>query len=232
MPRTTQGRFIKKAAQLVSSAKSHAGRALGIKPKTPANSIAWHLRDLQVRKALQVILTTLNDRHRERLMEDIQTTQLSLLSRYVLYIAFLETVSPPVRPLALHPELGDWLLALPDDHDRYYPADPCWDCGYRYPGTSRFASSAPSRYPARRLCASSPPPASPPDPHPWVSRKCLYCGGEIVNHVEWLDPSATRTLSEFQNAPYRTKQQSMASEWRRDLDLVKPFVVPPSGARL
>src|SRR5262249_27370837 len=118
MPLVKDDRLIKKVTEMARSAVSGTGRALGIKPKTPPGSIAWHLRDLHVRKALQVIIGTLDDRHRERLMADLRTTHLPPLSRYVVYTAYFEKVSLPVRPLALHPELGDWLLALPIEETR------------------------------------------------------------------------------------------------------------------
>src|SRR5262245_34949692 len=143
MPLVKEDRLIKKVTEMARSAVSGTGRALGIKPKTPPGSLAWHLRDFQVRKALQVIIGTLDDRHRQQLMDDLGTMHISPLSRYVVYTAFLEKVSPPVRPLALHPELGDWLFALPIEETRYYPADPCWQCGYRYPGTAVSGSATP-----------------------------------------------------------------------------------------
>jgi hypothetical protein len=196
-------------------------------------------------------------------MQDFEKDGLSPLTRYVIYMAFLETVSQPVRPLALHPQVAFWLVALPDELDCYYPADPCWECGYRYPGTSDVAQAgslrssqkpqtappapppdvaqaaslrasqkpqtAPTPLPRSASSAASlrsspgtllappvpapphlPPSASPP-PHPWAGRRCFYCGGEIVNHLEWLSPKPKRTLSDFQNAPYRRKQQSIAN---------------------
>jgi hypothetical protein len=69
--------------------------------------------------------------------------------------------------------------------------------------------------------------------HPWVGQHCLYCGGEIVNHLEWLLPNPKHTLSDFHNAPFRKKRESMESQWCRELNEVQiphqarlPFLRP------
>jgi hypothetical protein len=236
MPRTTppSGSIIKKTLEFTRQARSSAGRALGLKPKAKAiYTIEGHLRDPQAMEALLAITDRMMDEHREQVMQDFEQDALSALTRYVIYMAFLETVSQPVRPLALNVQVAFWLVALPDELDCYYPADPCWECGYRYPGTSDVAQAAslrssqevrtaPSPLPRSASSAaslrSSPGtllapaiPTSPGDPHPWAGRRCFYCGGEIVNHLEWLSPKPKRTLSDFQNAPYRRKQQPAAN---------------------
>ncbi|HWX43576.1 MAG TPA: hypothetical protein VN345_20725 [Blastocatellia bacterium] len=208
-------------------------------PRLVPGSVAWYFRHKRARQAFVLILRAMQERHRAQVRSDLRSKSYSNLTRYVIYMAFLESASYPVRPLDLPPGLGDWLQARADIEEGWYPADPCWQCGYRYPSSSDvaqaaslrsftdthiasqpapFASSAPSRYPARRLCTNSPP-LTPP--HPWAGRHCLYCAGEIVNHLEWLDPKGKRTLTDFQKAPYREKHQSMAAQWRRELDAVK-----------
>jgi hypothetical protein len=204
--------MINTAKNMVRRATFQARRAVGISSKTPASPTDRHLRDPQVRQALAVITDTLHDRHRERLSEELQTGIFSPLTRYAIHLAFLETVSTPVRPLALHPQIGEWLLTLPADEGRYYPADPCWQCGYKYPGTS-----TPSEHNGSE---SSRPKATDPL-HPWAGHRCLYCGGEIANHLEWLSTNPRRTLADFQNAPYRLQQQS-----------IKPEVALPPGSEL
>ncbi|HWX41231.1 MAG TPA: hypothetical protein VN345_08785 [Blastocatellia bacterium] len=259
MPRTTppSGSLIKKTLEFTREARSGARRALGLKPKPKAiYTIESHLRDPQAMEALLAITDRMMEEHREQVMQDFEQDRLSPLTRYVIYMAFLETVSQPVRPLALHPQVAFWLVALPDELDCYYPADPCWECGYRYPGTSEEAQAAslrssqktqtappapppdvaqaaslrssqkvqtaPSPLPRSASSAASLPsspgtllapavPTSPADPHPWAGRRCFYCGGEIVNHLEWLSPNPKRTLPDFQNAPYRRKHQAAAN---------------------
>jgi hypothetical protein len=199
-------------------------------------SIGWYLKDKRARQALIVIFKSLDDRHSSRLLSDFASDRPGPLTWYVIHMAFLESVSSPVRPLPLHPDLGDWLLALPDDQHGYHPADPCWQCGYNYPfryapdvsfvenhgrqSVDLFRSSLPAK-PAPIYHSTG---LAEPPPHPWVGRRCLYCGGIIVNHLEWLDPNGSRTLADFQNAPYRLKQQTLAAEWRRELDAIQ---VPP-----
>jgi hypothetical protein len=218
MPRTTppSGSLIRKTLEFTSQARSSARRALGLKPKA-IFTIEGHLRDPQAMEALLAITDRMMEEHREQVMQDFEQDGLSPLTRYVIYMAFLETVSQPVRPLALHPQVAFWLVALPDELDCYYAADPCWECGYRYPGTSDVAQAASLRSSPGTLLPP-PVPASPhlplsasPPPHPWAGRRCFYCGGEIVNHLEWLSPKPKRTLSDFQNAPYRRKQQPAAN---------------------
>jgi len=223
--------MINTARNMVRRAAFQAGRAVGISPETPNRPTDRHLRDPHVLKALTVITDTLHDRHRERLSEELQTGHFSPLTRYAIHLAFLETVSTLVRPLALHPQVGEWLLTLPADESRYYPADPCWQCGYKYPGTALPGSAPGSAPPACRsilpapnhnaTTSSGPEPraaSSDPAPHPWAGRRCLYCGGEIVNHLEWLSPNPRRTLADFQNAPYRLQHQS-----------TKPEIAPSPG---
>ena len=217
---TKPGRLIEKTREFTRQARSTGRRALGLKPrpKTTISSILGHLRDPETLESLLLITDTMQDDHRERVMQDLDNDRLSPLTRYVTYMAFLESVSLPVRPLSLHPQLGDWLLALPDEQDCYYPADPCWDCGYRYPGTAGIlpVPNHNATTPRDRKLASAPSFAAPPvavspaDPHPWAGRRCLYCQGEIVDHLEWLAPNSKRTLSDLQNAPHRRKQQSTA----------------------
>jgi hypothetical protein len=146
MPRATpaSGSIIRKTRELTSRARSGARHVLGLKPKRKAvsSSIGRHLCDPEVRESLATISETMRDDHTERVIQDLREDRLSHLTRYVIYLAFLDSISPPTNLLALHPQLGDWLLALPDDHDCYYPADPCWDCGYNYPGTSDVAQAA------------------------------------------------------------------------------------------
>jgi hypothetical protein len=69
-------------------------------------------------------------------------------------------------------------------------------------------------------------PATFPIMHPFVGQHCLYCAGEIVNHLEWLMPNPKRTLSDFHSAPYRKKRDSMESHWRRELNDVQ---IPHQG---
>jgi hypothetical protein len=213
MPRTTppSGSLIKKTLEFTREARSGARRALGLKPKPKAIfTIEGHLRDPQAMEALLAITDRMMDEHREQVMQDFERDRLSPLTRYVIYMAFLETVSQPVRPLALNVQVAFWLVALPDEIDCYYPADPCWECGYRYPGTSEVAQAASLRSSPGTLLAPAIP-ACAAVAHPWAGRRCFYCGGEIVNHLEWLSPKPKRTLSEFQNAPYRRKQQAAAN---------------------
>jgi hypothetical protein len=257
--------LLEKAAKRVGVAIAHAtlapnSSADGIVP----GSIAWYLRDKRARQALVVILDAMDERQSQRLLSDFQNNRPGPLTQYVIHMAFLESASPPVRPLALHPDLADWLLALPDDQAGWHPADPCWACGYKYPfrpgpdvpfavppsaepcvvGSPFGAEVSDSRPRPKRaqipenhgresvdvLRSSRPTKPAPihhrtglaePTPHPWVGRQCLYCRGLIVNHVDWLDPNARRTLTHFQNAPYRLNQQSMAAGWRRELDAVE-----------
>jgi len=163
MPRTTppSGSLIKKTLEFTREARSGARRALGLKPKPKAiYTIESHLRDPQAMEALLAITDRMMEEHREQVMQDFEQDRLSPLTRYVIYMAFLETVSQPVRPLALHPQVAFWLVALPDELDCYYPADPCWECGYRYPGTSEVAQAASLRSCQKTQTA---PPAPPPD---------------------------------------------------------------------
>jgi len=236
MPRTTppSGSLIKKTLEFTRQARSGARQALGLKPKPKAiYTIESHLRDPRAMEALLAITDRMMEEHREQVMQDFEQDRLSPLTRYVIYMAFLETVSQPVRPLALNVQVAFWLVALPGELDCYYPADPCWECGYRYPGTSEVAQAVSLRSSQK---TQTPPPAQPPDvaqaaslrsspgtllapaiptapgdAHPWAGRRCFYCGGEIVNHLEWLSPNPKRTLSDFQNAPYRRKQQAAAN---------------------
>src|SRR5690242_1444772 len=116
MPRTTppSGSLIKKTLEFTRQARSSAGRALGLKPKPKAiYTIEGHLRDPQAMEALLAISDRMMDEHREQVMQDFEQDGLSPLTRHVVYMAFLETVSQPVRPLALHPQVAFWLVALP-----------------------------------------------------------------------------------------------------------------------
>jgi hypothetical protein len=234
--RTSFARLLENVGQQTRLVVSGAVNAfVGSDPIAPG-STAWYLRDKRARQALLLILDDMSRSHSKRLLLDFQSSRYSAMTRYVIHMAFLESVSAPVRPLALHKDLGAWLLALRRAENRYYPADPCWQCGYRYPGTSDVAQAASLRGSPRTQTAPPPQPlsgsptipASPPlrvpASHPWVGRRCLYCEGEIVNHIEWLDPNGKRTLADFQNAPYRTRQQSMRAQWRLDLEAVR---LPP-----
>jgi hypothetical protein len=199
-----------------------AGPVPGPPAKAPPvpGSLAWYLHDKRARQAFALILGAMQERHRAQVRSDLRSTSYTNLTRYVIYMAFLESVSYPVRPLDLPPGLGDWLQARADIEEGWYPADPCWQCGYRYPSSSDVAQAASLRSFPDTSIASQPAPSAPPT-HPWARRTCLYCGGEIVNHLEWLDPEGKRTLTDFQKAPYREKQQSMAAQWRRELDAAK-----------
>jgi hypothetical protein len=202
-------------------------RAAAEAPRLVPGSVAWYFRHKRARQAFALILRAMQERHRVQVRSDLRSKSYSNLTRYVIYMAFLESTSYPVRPLDLPAGLGDWLQARADIEEGWYPADPCWQCGYRYPSSSDVAQAASLRSFTDTHIASQPAiPASPrlpplTPPHPWAGRHCLYCAGEIVNHLEWLDPEGKRTLTDFQKAPYREKHQSMAAQWRRELDAVK-----------
>jgi hypothetical protein len=79
MFKTTEG-LIDKMAQLVRRVPPTARRReTAAKTSTPCGSIAMHLqpglpRETHVRKALQLITTTIDPQHRERLIDDLQPT--------------------------------------------------------------------------------------------------------------------------------------------------------------
>ena len=217
VPRIRNSPLITRAANRVRSAIPGLGPTpvpAAEAPRLVPGSVTWYLRDKRARQALILILRATQERHRQPILSDLRNRNYRNITRYVIYMAFLESVSYPVRPLDLPPVLGDWLQARADIEEGWYPADPCWQCGYRYPCSSPFASSATSR-----LCVSSAPLAHAP--HPWAGRTCAYCGGEIVNHLEWLDPAGKRTLMDFQKAPYREKQRAKAAQWRQELEAVR-----------
>jgi hypothetical protein len=247
VPRIRLLPFITKAAHTLSilPAPANAPGAAPV-PGAPAEaprfvpgSVAWYFRDKRACQSFALILRAMQERRRAQVRSDLRSTSYTNLTRYVIYMAFLESTSYPVRPLDLPPGLGDWLQARADIEEGWYPADPCWQCGYRYPCSSDVAQAASLRASLEPRIASQPtlpaslfglPPRLPLSAshlHPWAGRICLYCGGEIVNHLEWLDPAGARTLTDFQKAPYREKQQSMAAQWRRELEAVQ--VDPPDS---
>ena len=218
----------------------------------PEDHLRLYLARDTARKALSVLLANIrkeNPHHHDRMVRDLETTQWSALTDYVVQMAFFESVRPPVRPLALPSRVADWLLALPDNSLGYHPEDLCWECGYAYPfswdsgsasrGSAPGSASPGSASSACRdsACRDSACRSILPAPfsvmHPFVGQHCVYCGGEIVNHLEWLLPNARRSLSDFHNAPYRKKRESMESQWRRELKDVQiphqrrlPFLRP------
>jgi hypothetical protein len=188
----------------------------------PHGALSFYLSRDTARKALSLLLDNIckeNPSHHDRIVHDLETGHWSALTDYAVQMAFFESIRPPVRPLALPSKIADWLLALPNNQGGYHPEDMCWECGYAYPFSWATAGSA-THGSAGNL------PARFADIHPWVGRHCLYCGGEIVNHLEWLSPNPKRTLSDFHNAPYRKKRESMESHWRRELNEVQ---IPHQG---
>jgi hypothetical protein len=172
-------------------------------------TLDFYLGRDRAKKALSLLLANIrkeNPGHHDRIVSDLEHGRWSALTDYILHMAFLESIRPPVRPLALPSRVGDWLLALPDNRAGYYPEDMCWECGYAYPFSWTPGSADPGSTPG-----SAGMPASSSAMHPWVGRHCLYCGGEIVDHLEWLSPNPKRTLYDFHNAPYRKKRESMQS---------------------
>jgi hypothetical protein len=195
----------------------------------------FYLSGDRARKAFSLLLANIRKEkpgHHDRIVRDLEIGDWSALTEYVVQMAFFESIRPPVRPLALPSKLGDWLLALPDNGPGYHPEDMCWECGYAYPFSWIPVSATPEGTPGSASPGSADPacrdsarrrilPASFAEMHPWVGQRCLYCGGEIVNHIEWLSPNPKHTLSDFHSAPYRKKRESMESKWRRDLDQVQ-----------
>lgn len=196
---------------------------------------SFYLASDKARKAFSVLLANIrkeNPHHHDRIVRDLESTQWSALTDYVVQMAFFESIRPPVRPLALPSRVADWLLALPDSSG-YHPEDMCWECGYAYPFSWAPGSVTPGSTPGSASPGSTPGSAGIlPAPfaamHPWVGQHCLSCGGEIVNHLEWLSPNPKRTLTDFHNAPYRKKREAMESKWRRDLDQVQTSHHGPS----
>jgi hypothetical protein len=221
----------------------------------PEDHLRLYLARDTARKAFSLLLANIrkeNPHHHDRIVRDLETIQWSALTGYVVQMAFFESIRPPVRPLALPSRVADWLLALPDNSLGYHPEDLCWECGYAYPfswapdsadsGSAGPGSAPGSASPACRgsawrdsacrdsACRDSACrgilPATFSIMHPFVGQHCLYCAGEIVNHLEWLMPNPKRTLSDFHSAPYRKKRDSMESHWRRELNDVQ---IPHQG---
>jgi hypothetical protein len=189
--------------------RKHNADATAAAELRPEEALPFYLSRDNARKALSLLLDNIrkeNPGHHDRIVSDLENGHWSPLAGYVLQMAFFESIRSPVRPLALPSKVGDWLLALPDNRAGYHPEDPCWECGYAYP-FSWDPGTSPGSVPgsASPACRSILP-ASFSAMHPWVGQRCLYCGGEIVNHLEWLSPNPKRTLSDFQNAPYRKKR--------------------------
>ncbi|HWX42450.1 MAG TPA: DinB family protein [Blastocatellia bacterium] len=99
----------------------------------PEDHLRLYLARDTARKAFSLLLSNIrkeNPHHHDRIVRDLETTQWSALTGYVVQMAFFESIRPPVRPLALPSRVADWLLALPDNSLGYHPEDLCWECGY------------------------------------------------------------------------------------------------------
>jgi hypothetical protein len=78
-------------------------RAPSEAPRLVPGSVAWYFRDKRARQAFALTLRAMQERHRAQVRSDLRSKSYSNLTRYVIYMAFLESTSYPVRPLDLPP---------------------------------------------------------------------------------------------------------------------------------
>src|SRR5579862_7460992 len=149
------------------------------------------LNSVQAKKAFMYLDESLAERHVARIDSDFDKPQPGALSYYIARWARDHAAGYAMDPFVIPEKLADWLLELPDQLAGYHPFDVCWDCGCYYPMFYHKWHPAKPAY----------------ERHPWVGRKCLLCGGWIVDperlHLSWR---------KIDSAPFSVKRRKMESE--------------------